>query len=171
MITLIYRSIYVHPLQCSSINQSSLSIYSYLATQLFYSPVVLDQQYPQITDYTHGVSSSVYTAGQRGGSLQWRNWSDWWCSRDVGSNLGLCGGLFYDDMLECTTMATWYSRSLNSTMTLSGGHITVMIKYSIHSRVKVLTKVYRSEIEQKELISDHQDLQEWRGICRFPRGG
>ena len=42
----------------------------YLATQLICSPVVLDQQYPQITDYTPGVSSSVYTAGQHGGSLQ-----------------------------------------------------------------------------------------------------
>ena len=87
-----------------------------------------------------GVACSDET-GQTGGVVEY-----------VGSNLGSCGGLFYDDMLECTTMATWGSimirslnstiiKSLNSTMTLSGGYITVMIKYSIHFRVCANYKV------------------------------
>ena len=32
-------------------------------------------------------------------------------SRDV---VGSCGGLFYDDMLECITMATWDSIMIRS---------------------------------------------------------
>ena len=51
-------------------------------------------------------------------------------------------------------MATCDSRSLNSTTTLSGGHTTVMINYSLHLRVKVPTKVdQKSSKKSSEVIN------------------